>query len=207
MINSLLTAAVEGLVGDPLSIIPQGNIGGIDIQATITEQHTDELEATEHPVESGAPITDHSFVRPARLMLECGWSNSNTLDGLSAPTFVDSTTMSVSDYVSGVYSSLLGLQRSRQPFTIVTSIRQYENMLFSSLRLHRDQKTSQALMVQAAFRQILIVSTNSTTLPAQANQANPQSTAETQNVGSVSTTSGTPNPGGSAPPSSWTSTL
>lgn len=52
------------------------SIGDIVANITVEERHTDELQITTHPVESGAPITDHAFKRPAELTLRLGWSNS-----------------------------------------------------------------------------------------------------------------------------------
>ena len=206
--SAVIANGVAGRVGSILTVIPHGNIGGIDIQATLEERYEDMLEVTDHPVQAGAAVTDHSFMRPSQLLLQCGWSNSSGSALLKAATSVVTAaflggSLSIDGYVSGIYSQLQALQQSRRPFTIVTSIRQYTNMLMTSLGLMRDQKTSQALMVTAMFRQVIIVSTSSTTLPAQSNQANPQGTAETQDVGAVSTTPATPNPGGSASPSGW----
>lgn len=45
-------------------------------QITIEEHHTDELQITDHPVESGAPITDHAFMHPREVRIRCAWSNS-----------------------------------------------------------------------------------------------------------------------------------
>ena len=203
-LTGLVATSALDAIGGTLTVIPQGNIGGIDIQATLDERLEDTLEVTDQPVQSGASITDHSFVRPAQLTMRCGWSNASSDALLSAVTSViEGGSLSLPDYVSGVYSQLLALQQSRETFTIVTSIRQYTDMLMTSLSLIRDAKTSQALMVTATFRQVFIVSTSSTALPPQSHQANPQSTAETQNVGATATTDGTPNPGGSAPPTSW----
>ena len=93
--------------------------------------------------------------------------------------------MSVSDFVSGIYSQLLALQQSLVPFTVVTSIRRYTNMILTSLAVTRDSKTSQALMVTATMRQVIIVSTVSTTLAPIASQADPASTAENVSMGSL----------------------
>lgn len=49
---------------------------GIIANITVEERHTDELQITEHPVESGAMITDHTFKRPAEVVVRCAWSNS-----------------------------------------------------------------------------------------------------------------------------------
>ena len=44
--------------------------------ATVEERHMDRLEITNHPVETGAAITDHAFYHPPELTLVLGWSNS-----------------------------------------------------------------------------------------------------------------------------------
>lgn len=50
-------------------------------QATIEENHYDDMEITEHPVEQGANIADHAFLKPAELTIKCSWSNSPTGSG------------------------------------------------------------------------------------------------------------------------------
>jgi hypothetical protein len=210
--SAVLTSLVGeafSLVDNYLTLIPQGSIGGIAIQATIEEEGSDSVTVTDHPVEAGAQISDHAFVRPPELVLRCGWSNSSG-DSLIASLFGGGSTssqfdgLSVSDYVSGIYSQLLSLQQSLTPFKVVTSIRQYTNMMLIALHVTRDQKTSRALMVTATMRQIIRVNAISTTLAPMANQASPQSTAETTNLPSQALTKNpSPNPGGSAPPTSW----
>lgn len=184
---------------DFLNLTPKGNIGGIEIAATLEEIYTDTLQTTMHPVERGAPITDHSFKRPSEIVIRCGWSNSgiDALIGMVASLF--SGEMSLSDYVSGVYSKLLALQESRQPFTVTSSKRVYEDMLIASLMVKVDEKTSNVLLCTAVLRQIIIVSTQETTLPPKENQANAASTAGTENAGVKQATPATPSPGGSAP--------
>jgi hypothetical protein len=179
-------------------------IGDIDIETSLEEVHSDTLQLTDHPVESGASITDHSFKKPSEVMLRCGWSNSSlkALIGIVSGFFAGGT-MSKADYVSGVYSQLLKLQQSREPFSILTSLRQYDNMLLTSLNVTRDQKTSSILMVQATCREVIIVSTQSKQLPAIESQANPASTAEVDNVGGQQITPGFPSPGGSVTPTEW----
>lgn len=133
-----------------------------------------------------------------------GLSGLTGLFGGSAPPPTSGGGMSVSDYVSGIYTQLLHLQQSLQPFTVTTSIRQYANMMFASLALNRDQKTSQALMVTATFRQVILVSTTTVTQAPLANQANPASNADTVNTGDQSVTpNASPAPGGAAPPPTW----
>jgi Dit-like tail protein len=212
--SAALTSIAGGALAitDILSLIPKGNIGGITVQATIEEVMTDTLEVTENPVEAGAAVTDHSFIKPAQLVMRCGWSNSSQGAFITAVSGVLQSLFSggqpsPSDFVSGIYSQLLALQQSRQLFTVSTTIRQYTSMLMPSLVLTRDEKTSQALMVTLTMKQFIIVNTQTTTLPPTANQANPASTAETTNAGPLATIAGqTPAPGGALPPTSWSPT-
>jgi hypothetical protein len=189
-----------------ISLLESSTIGGVTIQALVEETHDDTLEMTDHPIEQGAEITDHSYVNPTAVLLRCGWSNSSTeaLLGAVSSLFSDGASSTGADYVSGIYSQLLALQQSRQPFTISTPLRTYENMLMPALRVTRDQKTYQALMVTATCREAILVSTQTTTIPPQANQADPSNTADTQNMGSQSLQPGTPAPGGSSDPDDWT---
>jgi hypothetical protein len=221
---SALFGAAASIASNFFTIIPQGQIGDIPIQATLEETGTDLVTVTDHPVEAGAEISDHAYYRPAELTMRCGWSNASsfslqsavsslfsggglasfasTIFGQNPPT--SGGGMSVSDYVSGIYSQLLNLQQQLVPFTVVTSIRQYTNMMLTSLAVSRDHKTSQALMVTATMRQVIIVSTATTTLASLVNQANPASTADILPLGAQAALSGiTAAPGGSFPPSAW----
>lgn len=200
-------AASAGLnaISGILSVIPKGSIGGITIDATIEETLTDTLQVTEHPVEEGAQITDHSYVQMPGLVMRCGWSNAsaNSLLSLQSSSPFDGGRVTVGDYVSSVYSQLVALLQSGTVFDVVTSIRMYTSMLITSLALTRDAKTSQALMVTATMRQVRIVSTSSAKLPPTQNQATPADTAENTDVGTQSLAPGTPSPNGSVPPAGW----
>jgi hypothetical protein len=92
--------------------------------------------------------------------------------------------MIASDYVAGIYSQLLQLQQSFQPFSVTSGLRSYDSMLIKSLRVNKDQRSQYSLNVQATLRQIILVSTQSSTLPVQAAQSFPADTADVVNTGS-----------------------
>lgn len=162
---------------DMISFAPRGRIGTIDIAATLEEIHIDTLRVTEHPVELGAAITDHAYAKPQEVIIKCGWSNSTLSELMAMASALFSGNMSASDYVSSVYAQLLAIQASRQPIQITTSKRQYLDMLIVGLTVTTDASTSAVLMVQAHCRQIIIVKTKATALPAKENQATPSKTA------------------------------
>lgn len=184
---------------DILSLAPSGSIGGIEIPATLEEIYTDTLQATEHPVELGASITDHAFVRPREVVIRCGWTNSTLKAFLSAVSALFSGSMSASDYVSSVYSKLLALQESRKLLDVTTSKRQYSNMQIIGLQVTTDQRTGNVLMVQATCRQMIIVETQATTLPAKEKQASPEKTAGTESAGYKQIKPFVPMSGGAVP--------
>ena len=172
----LATSALGALIG-PVAF---RTIGDIVAPCTLAEHHSDTLTITDHPVEIGAQITDHSFLNPVTVDIVVGWGS-----GLQLP-------------LNQIYEKLLTLQTSRVPFKIITGKRRYDSMLMESIEVSTDADTENVLRVFLRCRQIIIVSTTATAIPPTANQANPQNTAETQNRGTVQTVPANPATGGSA---------
>lgn len=149
-------------------------LGSFHLYVTIEERHHDELVITDHPVEQGAAITDHSYKKPAELTITIGWSNSN-LASIASLQF--------GNYSRSTYNDLLTLQKSRIPFNISTGKRKYSNMLIQSLSTTTDAKTENSLIVTLNCREVIIVQTTTTQLQPAANMTNPQKTAATANTG------------------------
>lgn len=126
----------------------------------------DELVITDHPVETGAAISDHAFIRPVEIEMVLGWSDSSA---------------GYVGYCREVYESLLSLQKKREPFSLSTGKRNYQNMLIGSLGVQTDEKSENILMVTARFREVIIVSTQMTS-PKSA-QASPEKTGSTTDRG------------------------
>lgn len=168
---TLLLAAAEGLL-NPVFFLSR-SIGGFVADVTIEEQHTDELVITEHPVQSGAAVTDHAYKRPPGVVIRVGYSNSS-FQALGNP-----------DYVREVYAQFLDLQDSREPFEIVTGKRVYEDMLIARLSCTTDEKTENALLLTVDCRNLIIANTQVVTVPSPASQASPEITGATQKKGNV----------------------
>ncbi|MCA8339497.1 phage baseplate protein [Burkholderia multivorans] len=189
--------------GLDMVLLSSKSIGNIKIAVSIEERHNDELTITEHPVEVGANINDHAFRRPSEVVMRCGWSNADYEALLGTFQALFDGGLPSDDYVSGVYSQLIALQRSRQPFDVVTSRRQYQSMLIAGLSVTTDAKTSAALIVTATLRELRLVTSKVTTLPPKANQADPSATSEVQDMGTKRLIAGNPSPGGAVPSGSW----
>ena len=128
---------------------------------------------TNHPVQNGANITDHAYKQPAMLSLRYGWSTSGAIFSLDlgAPS------------VDDVYSMLLNLQESRQPFDVVTGKRSYTNMLIRSIDLVTDKTTEKSIIVDVLLQQVIIVETQAATLKSVSVMSMPDKTAPVTNAG------------------------
>lgn len=132
---------------------PQRSIGNVAMDVTVEEDHKDELEITEHPVEHGAPISDHAYLKPAQLTIKAGVS-----DASGKATSGDRRTVAA-------YEALRKLQASREPFDVVTGKRVYKNMQIKSLGVITDKDTEHVLMVTAELQEILIAYVRTVSVP------------------------------------------
>lgn len=147
-------------------------IGTIIPDIVIEEIGHDQLQISEFPVETGAPISDHAYKRPPEIIMRCGFSNS---------------TVQSEGYVQEVYALLLQLQAQLQPFNVTSGKRQYQNMLISSLLVTTDQESEYALNIVVGLKMVIITSTSGGGQFADpANQALPEQTSGVNNSGQQS---------------------
>ena len=140
-------------------------IGSIIPDVTIEEDHEDVLEITQHPVETGAKISDHASRQPARVDIHVGFSNSSAQS---------------EGYVQSVYEMFLALQRAREPFSVSTGKRNYSSMLINNLVVTTDSSREYSLDVVVTLREVIIASTQTT---GGANSNAPAATTPTRNDG------------------------
>jgi hypothetical protein len=200
-----LVKAAAQLGFQSLLVKPQRSIGLFIPAAVFEENHIDELEITDHPIEYGATVADHAYRRPAEVTIHCGWSNSPNKTGLlsaslglaSLVTPIAGIASAVigavegltgSDHLKGIYTKMLDLQRTRELFDVHTGKRTYQNMLIKTLSVTTDKNSENTLMVTVVCREIIIARTTSVQMGAvnsdPAKQAAPEKT-------SVPTKSGT----------------
>ena len=142
-------------------------IGTIVPDCVIEEHHSDKLIITDHPVETGAAITDHAFRMPSEVTMKIGFSNS---------------TAKTEGWVQQAYQLLLALMQQRQPFSVSTGKRLYRNMLIQGMEVVTDQTTEWALICSVVLREIIIVSSSqSGGNPSIASNPSDQASPETTN--------------------------
>lgn len=204
--QAIVVKPTRGIYGP---VLPDGTVmQDIVAQAVVEEIHHDELEVTEHPIEVGAAIADHAFKRPAELVLKMAWSNSpsssagllNAAVGLgaaesnavlqaanvlgTAEAVVGLINGAAPDQINAIYQQLLELQASRALFAVYTGKRVYVNMVCKSLAVQTDFKTANSLIATMTCKQVIIVNTETVTLP-KGSQANPSATATPANKGTL----------------------
>lgn len=128
------------------------HLGPVPLDVVVREQHKSSLAITTNPVEHGADVTDHSYVKPKRLTLEAVIGEHG--DGIAAACGQSRP--------SAAYQALVALQASRAPFDIVTSLTVYESMLIESISVDRDVKTGRVLWFTADLLEVVLVDTEYT---------------------------------------------
>jgi hypothetical protein len=142
-------------------------IGDLALDCTVTETHTATSTVTEHPVESGAKITDH--IRPDPVQLSITGIVSDTpigsrqvqrsiaVGGASVQVTQQEPPTSTTGYGRAAWAKLDAIRTAAKPVKVVTRDKTYENMALVSLSVPKESKTGGALYFTAQFKQIRIV--------------------------------------------------
>lgn len=177
--NKSLPYSIEALlIGRKRAISAKENGITIIPDVVISEEHNDEVVLTRHPVDTGAPITDHAYRNPAVLNVKFAWSDSSRL--LNS-TFSGSILKGVTT-TKDVYKQLLSLMQKRELLSVSTGKRSYDSMIITRLVTSTDKDSESSLSCDITFEEVMIVSTKEVELQA-VNQANPAKTAGTVDGG------------------------
>ena len=123
-----------------LEFIPKDSAIEISLDASISEGHAFNSRVSQFPVEDGSVVADNIINDPTTLDITGFITNTPvTIFLQNAANLVDDT--SGGDRVKTAFDALLALRESKEPFTIVTGLKTYENMVFTSLNIPRDKST------------------------------------------------------------------
>lgn len=142
-ILDLSAANIKGL------IYCKTNIGGWFFDALLKATHTSRLTITDQPVQTGASLSDHSFMKPRELMMEIGMSDV-------AKSFVPGQFTGGYSRSVQAFKVLKDLQAIRVPIQVHTRLGLYQNMLIEVLSAPDDYTTSSSLRCTVTFREILV---------------------------------------------------
>jgi hypothetical protein len=158
----------------------------INVDATLSEVHTAEIELTQHPVETGADITDHARQKPREVKLDGFITNSPMDDSLVmagaralASLAVGGASAQAAVGLNGTLNILQQFgtepvrdafdkfQRLYQNATLVNlygPFRNYTNMILVSFQADRRQDVGDGLKFTATFREVFFVSSQQITV-------------------------------------------
>lgn len=139
------------------------NIAGYFFDAVLREEHDTALRITDHPVQTGANISDHAYQLPEHLILEIGMSDA--MASFIGNQYSGSGGKSVS-----CYQKLKELQYSRVPLTVMTRINIYRNMIIEHISAPQDFKTATGLRAIVALKQIITATISTTTVKSDRSQ-------------------------------------
>lgn len=122
----------------------QSNIGGIFLDATLSEDHQYNSRVTNYPVEDGRIISDHIINEPETLQIT--GIVSDTPLSILAPfnRSVDA------------FNRLVRIHTNKERITVVTGIKVYTDMVMTSLQVPRNLTTGQSLTFVIDLQKIFL---------------------------------------------------
>jgi hypothetical protein len=149
---------------------PASNAIDYVFDAVIRVSHNRKLVKTQHPVLTGANISDHAYILPTTVALEIGMSDA--MASYTEGTWVGASTKSIS-----AWQILKQLQVSKTLLTLSTRLDSYSNMLIEDMIAPDDNKTLHGLRATVILGEVIAASVSSQ----QPVSARPQTSQNTPN--------------------------
>lgn len=151
-------------------------IGSYVIDASLTESHEFASEVTQYPVERGGAIADNIRPKPITVAIE-GIVSDTPIGAITAKRHVGQDADGKNAPSSEALAVLEAIRLAREPVTIVTTLRTFDDMVMTSLTVPRDAATGAALRFSATFQQIIFVINNRSTVQITQPKPKPKRTA------------------------------
>ncbi len=144
-------------------------LGQFVFDAFFNIQHDTSLKITEHPIQTGADVSDHAYMEAKQLTFDIGMSD--VMDSVIDGQFSDNNSRSVS-----AYNVLRKLQEQKLPVNVTTRLGVYNNMLIETISSGDDCKTANGLRATVTMKEIFVVEVTKVKV-----SARPQKSEETNN--------------------------
>lgn len=144
-------------------------IGLVEFDTSLSERHTSESEATEHPMEEGSSVTDHIIIKGDTFEMNGLITDTPIiyLAALNATSPVKSGGISYSSMARSIegYEYLKQQQKDRALLDVLTSLVRYENMYLASINVLRDQNNGKVLNCNLVMKEVLKSYTTTIEIP------------------------------------------
>lgn len=162
------------LLASVFKIPVKAQIGFLKLDASIRETHNRTARVTDNEVEDGSIISDHVKLDPRTLSIE-GEISDTPVSILGLGVSTDDFLGAANDFLDGDKSAFEGLVKNtrrtpkeawtylnelmekRTPFSVVTSLQRYENMIITSLSAPRTAANGRNLIFNGELKKIQIV--------------------------------------------------
>lgn len=135
-------------------------IGVIEVDVVVESEFTLESEVSEYPVEDGFVISDNVTQKPIKLSLVVMISPMPV-------TWYENFKEINQDRVSSAIDEFYKIYEAREPITIVTSQKVWENMVMTSCPIRRSKEDGIAFKGAIDFMQVKKVNTKTEEIPAE----------------------------------------
>jgi hypothetical protein len=143
--------------------------------AVIKTEHQQRIEKTQHPIQTGANVSDHAYIMPARVELEIGMSDA--MDSYVPGSWSDNPSKSVS-----AYQTMVALAKARTPVTVTTRLAVYQNMLLTAISAPDNIETRFGLKASLVFEELFTGTITTQTVSARPDLTNSTSLGSKQGL-------------------------
>ena len=161
----------------------KAQIGFMKLDISMNENHSRLARVTENEIEDGSIVSDHVKLDPRTVSIS-GIVSNTPISILGLGVSVNDVLGAANDFLTDpgnaydgivknsnrspqdAWQYLQTLQEQRIPFSIITTLQRYENMIMTSLSAPRTADVGDDLHFTAELRQIEIVESAVTTVPA-----------------------------------------
>lgn len=138
-------------------------IGLENVDLWYSENHSISVKVSSYPVEDGSTISDNAYREPYKIKLSGFITNIQQLTP-DIPFLFGSTGYVTTQKAKTGWALLTEYANAREPFTVITTVKTYENMIITDVSTRIDEKTGTNLIFDLSFTEIKIVSTTETEL-------------------------------------------
>lgn len=137
--------------------------GNIELDAALDENHEWSAEATSNPVEVGAPVTDHVIDQSDKLKIRGFVTDTPLTLSQSVSGLVNSG--NVGNRTQAVFDLLHQLIKLKEPMTVYTKHRIYDDMVMTNVTIPRSAGVGEAIEFSAEFVHVRKVATQMVDVP------------------------------------------
>lgn len=128
--------------------------------AVFSADHAHNVTVTQHPVQSGAAVADHAFVNPVEVTMDIGFSDVNDVRYYfeAGQTYESTYGAATAGRSVSAYELFLEIMEAREPVTLVTRLKTYDNMMITAISASDSAQTMFGLRASVSLQQIRRVS-------------------------------------------------